>query len=339
MPGFRDIIGHEEIIAHLKGAIRTERVSHAYILDGAPQAGKKMLAEAFALSLLCEQRDENTGDACGQCPVCKKILGRNHPDILYVQHEKPNTISVGDVREQIGDTAAIRPYSSRYKIYIMDEAEKMNVQAQNALLKTLEEPPYYVVILLLTTNADSFLPTIRSRCVTLRLRTIREDKIIRFLTERYQVPPSEAEKYAAFAMGNAGRAVYLAESQEFHALCRILTGQMRRIGETRDGDLASFVEELADYKDYTGDYLDLLLFWFRDAAVCKYAEESVRLLFAEEEKELYAQAKRLDDAGLSGIFASIEKARRRIAANVNRELTLELLLLDIKGALTARRRI
>ena len=335
MPGFRDIIGHEEIIAHLKGVIRSERISHAYILDGAPQSGKKMLAEAFAMTLLCEQRDADTGDACGQCPVCRKIRSRNHPDVLYLRHEKPNTISVGDVREQIGDSIAIRPYSSRYKIYIVDEAEKMNVQAQNALLKTLEEPPSYAVLLLLTAHADSFLPTIRSRCVTLRLRTIREDRITGLLTERYQIPSYEAKRCAAFAMGNAGRAVYLASSQEFQELVRIVTGQMERIAKTRDGELALFADELAEYRDYTDEYLDLLLFWFRDVMLCKYTGGHPRLLFDKQKETLYAQAESADDAGLSGIFTSIERARRRIGANVNRELTLELLLLDIKEALAA----
>lgn len=84
---------------------------------------------------------------------CKQALNKNQPDIIYLTHEKPNTISVADIREQINHDIEIKPYSSKYKVYIVDEAEKMNQQAQNALLKTIEEPPTYAVILLLTTNA------------------------------------------------------------------------------------------------------------------------------------------------------------------------------------------
>ena len=108
---------------------------------------------------------EILAEPCLECHSCKQALGNNQPDIIYLTHEKPNTISVADIREQINHDIEIKPYSSKYKVYIVDEAEKMNQQAQNALLKTIEEPPAYAVILLLTTNADAFLQTIRSRCV------------------------------------------------------------------------------------------------------------------------------------------------------------------------------
>ena len=106
-----------------------------------------------------------------ECRSCRQAEGHNQPDIIYVTHEK-TAISVDDVRRQINQDIVIKPYSSRYKIYLVDEAEKMNVQAQNALLKTIEEPPGYAVLILLTTNADAFLPTVRSRCVTLRLKAV-----------------------------------------------------------------------------------------------------------------------------------------------------------------------
>ena len=105
-------------------------------------------------------------------------MSGNHPDLIYVTHEKPASIGVDDVRRQINDTIQVKPYSSAHKIYIVDEAEKMTVQAQNALLKTIEEPPAYAVILLLTTNAEAFLPTILSRCVQLKLKPLKDgDKL------------------------------------------------------------------------------------------------------------------------------------------------------------------
>ena len=159
MAGFSDIIGHEQIIGHLKNAIALDKASHAYIFNGPKLSGKMMLAEAFAMALQCE--GEGTGTRpCLLCRSCKQAVDHNQPDIIYVSHEKPNTIGVDDIRTQINNDIVIKPYSSRYKVYIVDEAEKMNQQAQNALLKTIEEAPAYAVILLLTTNADSFLPTI-----------------------------------------------------------------------------------------------------------------------------------------------------------------------------------
>ena len=174
MAGFKDIIGHEQIIEHLQNAITMDKVSHAYIINGPDKSGKMMLAEAFAAALQCER---GGNEPCMECHSCKQAAGRNQPDILYVRHEKPNTISVDDIRTQLNNDIVIKPYSSKYKIYIVDEAEKMNVQAQNALLKTIEEPPAYAIILLLTTNADLFLPTILSRCVTLNIKAVPDEKI------------------------------------------------------------------------------------------------------------------------------------------------------------------
>ena len=138
MAGFREIIGHEQIIAHLKNAIATDKISHAYIISVAKECGKRMLAEAFAMTLQCETLQErkegavdvlhaSSVDACMQCRSCKQASGNNQPDILYVTHDKPNTISVDEVRKQINGDVAIKPYSSKYKVYIVDEAEKMNV--------------------------------------------------------------------------------------------------------------------------------------------------------------------------------------------------------------------
>ena len=171
MAEFKDIVGHKQIIEHLQNAIRMGKISHAYILNGENNAGKMMLAESFATALQCESGDANP---CMKCRSCHQSMEHNQPDIIYVTHEKPNIISVDDIRHQLNNDIVIKPYSSKYKVYIIDEAEKMNIQAQNALLKTIEEPPSYAVILLLTTNADSFLPTILSRCITLNLKTVKE---------------------------------------------------------------------------------------------------------------------------------------------------------------------
>ena len=130
-----------------------------------------MMASLFAMTLQCEKHGV---EPCMECPSCKKAQSQNHPDIIYVKHEKPNTISIDEIREQLINDVMIKPYSSPYKIYIIDEAQKLTLQAQNALLKILEEPPDYGVFLILSTNAERLLPTIRSRCVELRLSPLPE---------------------------------------------------------------------------------------------------------------------------------------------------------------------
>ena len=117
MAGFGDIIGHEQIITHLRSAIALDMVSHAYILNGPEYSGKMMLAEAFAMALQCEGEGERP---CLECRSCRQAMDHNQPDIIYVSHEKPNTIGVDDIRTQINNDIVIKPYSSRYKVYIVD---------------------------------------------------------------------------------------------------------------------------------------------------------------------------------------------------------------------------
>ena len=142
MAHFSDIIGQDMIKEHLKGALASGKTSHAYIIHGEKSSGKEFIANLFAMALQCEEQGD---EPCGECASCKQALSKNHPDIIRVTHEKPNTISVDDIRQQVNGDIVIKPYKGPKKIYIINEAEKMNVAAQNALLKTLEEPPEYAV--------------------------------------------------------------------------------------------------------------------------------------------------------------------------------------------------
>ena len=127
MSSFKDVVGHKNIIKYIESAVQADAVSHAYILNGERGSGKKLLANLFAMSLQCQDRDEN-GEACGKCQSCKQALHGNQPDIVRVSHEKPTTISVDDIRQQVNNDIVIKPYSSKYKIYIIPEADLMSVQ-------------------------------------------------------------------------------------------------------------------------------------------------------------------------------------------------------------------
>ena len=183
MSRFKDIVGQEQLKEHLQNAIRLNKVSHAYIINGERSSGKEFIAKTFAMALQCEnlQTDGQDMEPCQECHSCKQALSGNHPDIIFITHEKPNTISVDDIRSQINGDVAIKPYSGPKKIYIMNEGEKMTVQAQNALLKTLEEPPEYAVILILTSNVSALLPTIQSRCVLLNMKPVKDEQLKQFL--------------------------------------------------------------------------------------------------------------------------------------------------------------
>jgi len=308
MAGFKDIIGHEQIIEHLQNAIGMDKVSHAYIINGPDKSGKMMLAEAFAMALQCEKHGK---EACMECHSCRQALGHNQPDIIYVNHDKPNTISVDDIRTQVNNDIDVKPYSSSHKIYIIDEAEKMNQQAQNALLKTIEEPPAYAVIMLLTTNADTFLPTILSRCVTLNIKVVPDEKIKKFLMEKYQIPDYQADVCVAFAQGNVGKAIQLASSDDFNEMKASALQLIKRL-------------------DDINDYFDLMMIWYRDVLYFKATGDVNGLIFKDEVYDIKRQAEKSSYNGINSILEALRKAQIRLDANVNFDLVIELLLLTIK---------
>lgn len=325
MAGFNEIVGHEQIVEHLKNAISMGKVSHAYIINGPEASGKMMIAEAFAKELQCEE-----GNSCGKCKSCRQTDDHNQPDIIYVTHEKPNIISVDDIRTQINNDIAIKPYSSKYKIYIVDEAQKMNQQAQNAILKTIEEPPEYAVILLLTTNADSFLQTIRSRCITLDLKSVKDEVIRKYLMTEKKIPDYQADICTAFAQGVVGKAIALASSEDFNEMKSSALSLIKRLDDIDTYELGAAVKQIADYKLIVQDYFDLMMIWYRDVLYLKASNDVNGLIFKEEVYDIKKQAAMHSYQGIEAILVGLEKAKIRLNANVNFDLVIELLLMTIK---------
>ena len=328
MPGFSDVLGHEQTIAHMKSAIEANKVSHAYLLAGEKGSGKKMLAGIFARTLQCEAHGS---EPCGKCHSCIQAESGNQPDIIYVNHEKPGSISVDDIRGQVNGDIQIKPYSSPYKIYIIDEAEKLTQQAQNALLKTIEEPPAYAIIMLLTANEGMLLPTIKSRCVTLTMKPVPLPLIRQYLMEELQIPDYRADICAAFSQGNVGKAKRLALSDSFGEMLEHALHMVKYISEMEPSDLVEDLKKINTYKMDIQDYLDLLTVWYRDVLMFKVTKDMNLLIFKDEYKMINETGEKVDYAGLEAILAAIDTARTRLNANVNMELAMELLLLTMKN--------
>ncbi len=327
MAGFGNIIGQEQIKAHLQGALESKKVSHAYIINGEKSSGKEFIARIFAMALQCEQ--EGT-DPCNECRSCKQALSGNQPDILYVSHEKPNTISVDDIRVQINNNVAVKPYSSRYKVYIINEAEKMTPQAQNALLKTLEEPPEYVVILLLVSNVNTLLPTVLSRCVLLNMKPVRDSLMKKYLMEELRVPDYKADVCVAFARGNVGKAKALASSEEFENVKSEALGLLKYVQDMEIPEIVMAIKRIGEYRLEVNDYLDILAIWYRDVLLFKATADVNHLVFREEIQTIRKVAGRSSYEGIENVIRALDKAKRRLDANVNFDLAMELLFLEMK---------
>ena len=206
-----DLISSSSVFLNEKTALINGKGSHAYIIEGIQGIGKM----SFALASSCIHFCESTEKPCFQCAGCKKVKERIHPDIHIIKPEK-NILRVDQVR-QVLSTIYETPYEGKSKIYIFEQFHLANEQAQNALLKTLEEPPKSVTFFLLCENALALLPTVRSRCKKLRLTEFSEEKIFEHLEKVF--PENVRNRYAAKnCSGNVGNAVKLVEDEEFIAL-------------------------------------------------------------------------------------------------------------------------
>ena len=332
MNTFSEIIGQEIVVSHLQNALRTGGVSHAYILNGAKGSGRHMIARSISATLLCEnpRQEGDRIEPCGECLSCIQTAAGSNPDLITLEREKENSIGVGDIRRMRADVQ-IKPYSAEHKIYIIPDAEKMTPAAQNALLKTLEEPPSYAVILLLADGTGSFLPTIMSRCITLPLRPVPEKAVEDCLKERFGAKEDRARLCARFSGGSIGRAALLLENENFANLREKTILLLQKIEKTNAAQLASFAKETVTEEE-TRDLIDLILTWNRDLLVCRSTHSTENLIFTDEVQYIIEAAQTTSWQGLQAAAEAVFRARRRLFSNVNAELTLQMMLLEIRAA-------
>lgn len=324
MRNFENIIGHEQNIEHLENAIENGQVSHAYIFNGEDGIGKMTTAKAFVKALLCESKN-----SCGTCQSCIQIDSGNHPDVIYVTHEKAG-ITVDDIRDQVNQSVFVKPYSSDYKVYIIDEADKMNAAAQNALLKTIEEPPAYAVIILLSNNKESFLETIVSRCVVLNFGPLKENQVREYLNSHYDNMNGREDLAVSYSMGNIGKAKKVIESDDFNEQKDFCLNLMANLEKWDIHEILLSLKQMASYKDYIYDLLDIMTIYYRDILILKVTGLPNKTVFKEKFSVMKNQSIYLSFEGIDTIIKEIEKAKIRLKANVNFDVTLELLLFVMK---------
>ena len=324
---FKDIVGQEMIKEQLQGAIANNKVSHAYIINGENRSGKEFIAKIFAQTLLCEKGET---DPCCECPSCQKAMSGNHHDIIFVSHEKPNTIGVDDIRDGINDTVFIKPYSSNYKIYIIQEAEKMTPQAQNALLKTIEEPPEYGIVIIITSQPEKLLPTIRSRCVMVLTKPVKEKDIHDYLVSKYSVSEDKATFAIEYAQGNLGKAILLASNENYEKLVQSVIDLESNLFDMELEDISYTIQQCENYQVHIQDYLDLMMMWYRDILVLKVTGNPDKILFKKHYSVIREQANYLSFNELEAKSKAITVAKERIEAKAKLEDIMRLLIMTLK---------
>ena len=287
----------ERLKSYIEKAIYSDTVSQAYIFEGSDKAGQMELTEYLAGALFCASEDHPR--PCGFCHACTLLLSGSHPDFIKISHENTKTISVKDIREQLLDDIDIRPFYGGRKIYIIPDAELMTKEGQNALLKTIEEPPSYAIIILLVTNRELLLETIRSRCVTL---SFRAEPI--FHTDDEEV------------------------KELFLRIDSILSGS----GRIDTGELMNFAKELSS--DHAQVLPDIFCYIERICADALLAKSDI-VLTEKTVTGYIEKTAAIPYEGLERILKSVKTARHDILLNVASETVVDSLLLSIKQAVTS----
>ena len=327
MFSFSEIVGHEQIKEHMQAAIRDKKPFHAYLFQGEEGVGKEALARTFAAGLQCQS--ESADKPCKECVSCRQMESGNQPDVIWVTREKAS-LGVDEIREQLCNTMDIKPCSSPYKIYLVPEAEKMTEAAQNALLKTIEEPPEYGIVILMTSNISALLPTIQSRCLTMEFRPLSTAVVESYVKEHCQVPDYQARASAAFAQGNLGKAMRYAKSEDFIERKDHIISLLRHVEQMDLSEMLAVIKDLGTRKDEVRDYIDLMVLWYRDVLLFKATKDINQLLFQDEASYISREASHRSYEKIEEILQAFEKAKVRLRANVNFDITMELMLLTLK---------
>lgn len=304
---FEKIKGQNFAKKYLTNSIKSNMVSHAYMFEGPNGIGKNTMARELAAILL---EMENLF---------------NSPDYIEIKPDG-NSIKIAQIRKLQSDIL-VKPYKS-YKIYVIDEAQKMTVEAQNALLKTLEEPPKYAIIILITDNKESLLDTIKSRCEIIKFTPIPMQEVASYLTMN-RIDSKRASLLANFSRGSMKKAIELSESEEFH----LMREEVQKYVETfLNGNLIEIMDiqsSIEKYKDQITNVLDLLINYFRDIMMVKENVDNSmiinldRLIFVKNmsNKTTYSQ--------LSKIIDIIEETKNKLRSNCNFNISIQVMTLNI----------
>jgi len=317
---FRDVVGHQRPLQILRRAIETGRVHHAYLFTGMEGIGKRVVALNMAKALNCSNQG---GEACDHCPVCQRIDKGVHPDLILI-NPTGDTIKIGQVRE-LQRSIAFKPFEARWRVIIMDGAERMTREAANAFLKTLEEPPPWTTIILVAAAVEGLPATVLSRCQRIRFNPLSQEEIKRVLTDHLSM--QEIDILSPLAGGSPGRALNM-DREEVTKVKDALPSAFSPSVNQR----LQVAREIAQQEGRGRIFLEILEGWLRDLIVYQETGEEGMLLNRDMADEVKRVAPHRKSEGLLRDFWSLLQTQRGIDAHGNLQLSLESALLGIGGS-------
>jgi DNA polymerase III subunit delta' len=320
--GFSEIIGHEKQSENLRLSLLNGRLHHAYLFIGPDGIGKRTLGLAMAQAIHCSELEN---DFCGGCGACRAIQAGNHADVRVVEPiSNKKDISIQQVRE-LEKALNLRSFSGRQKVAIIDPSTLMNWAAQNALLKTLEEPPQGCVLILIASNAGGLLPTVRSRAFALSFGPLPRQLIVDFLIRKGKTR-EQAEFLAVLAMGSLGTASKIDKEKMIEKRLE----WMKTLVSLRAGDYRAALnaaEALAGNREETLKFLEWAGLWYRDLLSFRIAHTPNQVVNVDMLPQIEEQSAAMEEDDLFSLLSKTGEASQLIQRNLNRRMVLEGLLL------------
>ncbi len=349
----RDIRGHRRLLELLAGAIGRQALPPTLLFDGPSGVGKRLTAIAVAQAVNCLQpvtfgqpqfssdglttgrSREGSIDSCGMCPSCRKIARGAHPDVAIVAPEDGGAIKIETIRDEVLQKSGYRPFEGRARVFIIDAADAMNVNAQDALLKTLEEPPPGSIFILVSAMADALVPTVRSRAYRLRFGRLSEDEVAEVLQQRHGFTEADARAASAIADGSVGRALEaeqgeLAEARAMaaHLLRSVAGGRLAQRLEAAKEFVAGSRSGATD-RTTLGDRLLAVSSILRDLGILASRAEDALLANADIKGQLEQLLPAFAAERVLRAFSSVDRALSALERNASPKIVADWVALEI----------
>jgi DNA polymerase-3 subunit delta' len=323
---FNDIIGQKQVTTSLMCSLESHRIGHANAFVGPKGIGKRTVARIFAATVLCQNTKD--GKSCLKCKSCKLFISRSNPDFIEIEPEG-TSIGVDTIREMQRDIA-IKPMYSGHKVYLISDADRMTVQAQNSLLKTLEEPPDYAVLILTTSKFETLLETIRSRVLRYDFKRNTLNEIYTYLESKFTDNLQGIDFIASYSNGIIGTALELANSGKLMELREETLQVLLNLSKPKLIDIFKLFKFFETNKEQINIILDIMILFYRDMIIVKNMEDDKLLINSDKKDIILSTALDYTSQKLVNCIEIIEEARSSMKNNVNFQLLIEIMLMRLQ---------